>query len=88
MSASARFIAPMLLLRTDSLPDSAQWLYELKLDGYRAMAFKRAGVVHLFSAAGCESRDGFEAPPCLLRDSLSGRRLCERVRPSSYPIAL
>src|ERR671934_255261 len=27
-SSSARFIPPMLLLRTDSLPDSAQWLYE------------------------------------------------------------
>jgi DNA ligase D-like protein (predicted ligase) len=39
----------MLLLRTDSLPDTAQWLYELKLDGYRAIAFKRDGVVHLRS---------------------------------------
>ena len=48
-SSSARFIEPMLLLRTDSLPDSEQWLYELKLDGYRAIAFKRDGVVHLRS---------------------------------------
>jgi bifunctional non-homologous end joining protein LigD len=48
-SASARFIEPMLLLRTDSLPDGDQWLYELKLDGYRAIAFKRDGVVHLRS---------------------------------------
>src|ERR1043166_439705 len=47
--ASARFIEPMLLLRTDSLPDSQQWLYELKLDRYRAIAFKRDGVVHLRS---------------------------------------
>ena len=39
----------MLLLRTDSLPDTPQWLYELKLDGYRAIAFKRDGVVHLRS---------------------------------------
>jgi DNA ligase D-like protein (predicted ligase) len=39
----------MLLLRTDSLPDNEQWLYELKLDGYRAIAFKRNGVVHLRS---------------------------------------
>jgi bifunctional non-homologous end joining protein LigD len=39
----------MLLLRTDSLPDGEQWLYELKLDGYRAIAFKRNGVVHLRS---------------------------------------
>jgi DNA ligase D-like protein (predicted ligase) len=47
--SSARFIEPMLLLRTESLPDSRQWLYELKLDGYRAIAFKRNGVVHLRS---------------------------------------
>jgi bifunctional non-homologous end joining protein LigD len=39
----------MLLLRTDSLPSGEQWLYELKLDGYRAIAFKRDGAVHLRS---------------------------------------
>lgn len=48
-STSARFIDPMLLLRTDSLPSGEQWLYELKLDGYRAVAFKRNGAVHLRS---------------------------------------
>ena len=46
---SARFIDPMLLLRTDALPSGEQWLYELKLDGYRAIAFKRNGTVHLRS---------------------------------------
>ena len=45
----ARFIEPMLLLRTDSLPSDDRWLYELKLDGYRAVAFKRNGIVHLRS---------------------------------------
>jgi bifunctional non-homologous end joining protein LigD len=39
----------MLLLRTDSLPAGEQWLYELKLDGYRAIAVKRDGTVHLRS---------------------------------------
>src|SRR5213593_1327321 len=48
-NSSAHFISPMLLQRTDSLPDSPQWLYELKLDGYRAIAFRRDGVVHLRS---------------------------------------
>src|SRR3954468_3494049 len=47
--ASARFIKPMLLLRTDSLPSGEQWLYELKLDGYRAIAFKRNGNASLRS---------------------------------------
>ena len=39
----------MRLLRTESLPSGRQWLYELKLDGYRAIAFKRNGAVHLRS---------------------------------------
>ncbi len=39
----------MLLLPTDSRPAGEQWLYELKLDGYRAIAFKRNGAVHLRS---------------------------------------
>ena len=40
----------MLLLRTDSLPDEpARWEYQLKLDGYRAIAFKTGGKLHLRS---------------------------------------
>jgi bifunctional non-homologous end joining protein LigD len=46
----ASFIAPMLLLRTDRLSeDAARWTYELKLDGYRALAFRTGGTVHLRS---------------------------------------
>lgn len=45
----ARFIEPMLLLRTDMLPESPEWLYELKLDGYRALAIKTSGKVKLRS---------------------------------------
>src|SRR5215207_3252385 len=45
-----RFIDPMLLLRTDHLPpDSHRWQYQLKLDGYRAIAFKTGGGIHLRS---------------------------------------
>jgi bifunctional non-homologous end joining protein LigD len=45
----ARFIDPMLLLRADKLPDGDGWSYELKLDGFRAVAFKTGGMVHLRS---------------------------------------
>jgi DNA ligase D-like protein (predicted ligase) len=46
----ATFIPPMLLLKADALPDDpAAWLYQLKLDGYRAIAFKTGGQVHLRS---------------------------------------
>lgn len=40
----------MLLLSTDRLPDDpAKWEYQLKLDGYRAIAFKGDDRVHLRS---------------------------------------
>ena len=45
----ARFIEPMLLLRTERLPEGTGLVYELKLDGYRAVAFKTGGRVHLRS---------------------------------------
>ena len=46
----AGFVEPMLLLRTDRLPDDpARWAYQLKFDGYRAVAFKVGGKVHLRS---------------------------------------
>src|SRR4051812_378259 len=46
----AGFIEPMLLARADALSeDRSGWLYELKLDGYRAIAFKSGGTLHLRS---------------------------------------
>jgi bifunctional non-homologous end joining protein LigD len=45
----ARFVDPMLLLPTDRLPADEGWEYQLKLDGYRAIAFNRAGRVCLRS---------------------------------------
>jgi DNA ligase D-like protein (predicted ligase) len=46
---AASFLEPMLLLATNSLPDADAWLYELKLDGYRAIAFRSGGKVQLRS---------------------------------------
>jgi bifunctional non-homologous end joining protein LigD len=48
--AKAGFVEPMLLLRTEILPDDgARWEYQLKFDGYRAIAFKTGGRLFLRS---------------------------------------
>jgi len=39
----------MLLLRSEKLPEGPDWLYELKLDGYRALAIKSGGKLQLSS---------------------------------------
>jgi ATP-dependent DNA ligase len=39
----------MLLLRSSELPEGPEWVYELKLDGYRSIAFKSAGNMYFRS---------------------------------------
>ena len=46
---TASFIPPMLLLKTERLPDGDAWVHELKMDGYRAIAFKTGGKLYLRS---------------------------------------
>jgi DNA ligase D-like protein (predicted ligase) len=46
------FIKPMLARLVDALPSGAKWLYEVKLDGYRALALKKRGALTLFSRRG------------------------------------
>jgi ATP-dependent DNA ligase len=45
----AGFVEPMLLLRSGKLPDGAEWIRGLKYDGFRSVAFKSGGKVHLRS---------------------------------------
>ena len=39
----------MLLLRKEHLPEGPEWMYEIKLDCYRALAIKSGGAVQLRS---------------------------------------
>src|SRR5215472_4152922 len=43
------FVTPMGALLVKSLPEGAQWLYEPKLDGYRALLLKDGRQVRILS---------------------------------------
>jgi DNA ligase D-like protein (predicted ligase) len=45
----ATFIEPMECLATSTLPDGPQWLWEMKHDGYRALAVKSGDELTIFS---------------------------------------
>jgi DNA ligase D-like protein (predicted ligase) len=47
-----KFIEPMECLRVDKLPEGEQWLYEVKLDGYRAILIKDGNSASLYSRYG------------------------------------
>ena len=46
------FVAPMLARPVNELPSGSGWLYELKLDGDRALVLKQRRVTTLFSRRG------------------------------------
>lgn len=47
--SDADFIEPMECLSVSKLPADPNWVWEVKLDGYRAVAVKNGGTVSLWS---------------------------------------
>lgn len=57
----------MLLLRSETLPEGPDWIYELKLDGYRALAIKSAGKIELRSRNNNDFSSKFPSIPKALK---------------------
>ncbi len=63
----AAFIEPMECLAVKKLPDSANWVWEIKIDGYRAIAVKAEDRVNLYS----RTRNSFNSKFNYVVDALS-----------------
>src|SRR5215472_16459427 len=48
-SREAGFVEPMECLAVSRLPEGPEWVYEIKLDGYRALAINSNGKLSLYS---------------------------------------
>src|ERR1051325_11273664 len=44
-----KFISPMKATLSEQIPEGAQWIYEIKWDGYRALALKHGATIRLLS---------------------------------------
>jgi bifunctional non-homologous end joining protein LigD len=83
----------MLLLAAESLPEGPRWIYELKLDGYRALGIKTGGEIRLRSR---NDKDFNRSYPAIARalGTLSNETvidgevvaLDEAGRPSFHPL--
>ncbi|MBV9085399.1 MAG: non-homologous end-joining DNA ligase [Acidobacteriaceae bacterium] len=60
------FIEPMQCKLVSTLPEGAEWQYEAKLDGYRALGIKTGGDVKLLSRRNNLLNDRFAAIPAAL----------------------
>jgi DNA ligase D-like protein (predicted ligase) len=64
------FTPPMECLPVNELPDNLDWVYELKLDGFRAQGSRDTRDVHLFSKNGKDFSKKFPQVFAALADAL------------------
>ena len=57
--AKPHFVEPMYAKPVQSLPEGADWLYEVKLDGYRCLAGRNEHGVTLWSRKGNDFTNQF-----------------------------
>jgi bifunctional non-homologous end joining protein LigD len=86
-----RAYAPMLATLVEEVPKGSGWLFEVKWDGYRALAYVRGGDAHLVSRNGNDLTERFanvakevakavKTPDCVLDGEVCA--LDEQGRPS------
>lgn len=63
----------MLAKPCEKLPSDNGWIYELKYDGYRVLAYCRGGKTELFSRNGRRCSSAFSSVAKALSDTLRGR---------------
>jgi bifunctional non-homologous end joining protein LigD len=91
-SIGACFIEPMLCLAVDKLPEGPPWEYEVKLDGYRAIAVRTKAGVELWLRTRSISRDVSRISRALWRRCRSRLfrwrvRRCERRWSPAFQLA-
>jgi bifunctional non-homologous end joining protein LigD len=58
VASNLSFLEPMQALRVSELP-AGDWLYEMKFDGYRALAFKSGAEIRLLSRNRTNFNDNY-----------------------------
>src|SRR3954452_17225378 len=66
--AAPRFIEPMECTRVPKLPEGKDWVYEIKQDGYRAIALIDRGSASLYSMSGKDYSSEFKQIVFALRE--------------------
>lgn len=67
--------APQLAKSADEIPEGDDWLYEIKFDGYRIIAFCEKGRVKLLSRNSKDFTDKFASVAATLKEFSRGRAL-------------
>lgn len=71
-----RFVKPALATLVDDVPSGKEWLFEMKFDGYRALASASGDDVRIYTRSGLDWTDRFGTLPRALADlNLNGALL-------------
>ena len=76
-AAMPRKVAPELPTLVEQVPQGSEWIYELKLDGYRIISFVRDGKATLYTRRGLDWTHRFPAVATALEKLDSGNLILD-----------